>query len=119
MSKFGQSIKFFEDDVTKKHAETVRGIEDYVYNQLRAKSPVLSGAYRSNHNRTLGAPDYTFSKDKTSSEEPQPTPEGSFFNMYISNGAPYAAAIEEGNSDKAPDGVYGLALQSAKAKYGL
>ncbi len=119
MSEFGIALKFFVDEIREKHAKSVKGIEDYVYNQLRAKSPVLSGAYRSNHNRTVGAPDYSFDPGKTSSSAPAPIPEGSFFDMYISNGAPYAEKLEEGHSEAAPGGVYAVAENSAKEKYGI
>lgn len=119
MSRFGQALKFFEDETKKQYVKNLTGVENYVYNQLRAKSPVDSGAYRSNHNRSLGSPVYDFSKGKTNSVQPAPVASGTFFNMYVSNGAPYATKIEEGHSGQAPSGVYALAYDSAKAKYGL
>lgn len=119
MSKFGQALKFFENENNKIHKQNIATVENYVYNQLRAKSPVDSGAYRSNHNRTIGAPLFTFRKGTTNSIQPAPVPAGTIFNMYVSNGAPYATKIEEGHSGQAPSGVYSLAYQSAKNKYGI
>ena len=110
--------KFMKVEVITAHTENVEQVEDYVYNQVVAKSPVKSGAYRANHNRTSNSPDYSFSKSKTSGREPAPTG-GKFPVFYVANGAPYAKRLEEGHSQQAPGGIYGLAANSAKAKFGL
>lgn len=108
----------FTDEIKEKHRENTLAVEDYVYNQIRKNSPVLSGAYRSNHNRSIGSPDFSFDPNKTSSSEPQPLGDD-FDDYFIANGAPYAGELETGHSDQAPGGVYGVSYDSARAKFGL
>ena len=120
MSKsFSQSLDdFVEIEVITKHQDNVEMVEDYVYNQIRAKSPVRDGVFKANHNRSSDAPDYSFDPDKTFSSEPAPTG-GKFPVFFVANAAPYADELEHGHSMQAPNGVYGVTYTSAKARFGL
>ena len=115
---FAQDLDKFMLEVDTQHTENVEAVEDYTYNQVRAKSPVDSGAYRSSHNRSNGSPDFSWNPNKKSSVEPAPTG-GKYPVFYISTGCPYAGALENGHSQQAPGGVYGLAYGSAKGKFGI
>ena len=115
---FAQDVDKFMLEVETLHTENVEAVEDYVYNQIRAKSPVDSGAYKANHNRSNDSPDYSWSPNKTSGQAPAPTG-GKFPAFFVATGCPYAGALENGHSTQHPSPNYGLAYASAKAKFGL
>lgn len=110
----------FVKDIAKVHAENTMKIEDYLYNFLLSNSPVDTGAYRANHNRSADKPDPSFNERVTFKIEPQPLVKG-YKSLFITNGAPYAERLEEGWSDQAPDApggaIYGRALHSASVKF--
>jgi len=115
---FATDVDKFMLEVENQNKAITEAVEDAVYSQIRSKSPVDSGAYRSNHNRSNDNPNYDWNPNKTSSQEPAPTG-GKFPVFYVSTGCPYAGVIENGHSQQAPTGVYGLAYQSVKAKFNL
>ena len=115
---FAQDVDKFMLKVENTNQEITEQVEDYVYNQIRAKSPVDSGAYRASHNRSSNAPDYSWNPNKTSGQEPAPTG-GKFPVFFVSTGCPYAGEIEGGHSTQHPSPNYGLAYASAKGKFNL
>jgi len=101
------------------HDENIAKVEDALYNEIVDNSPVQSGAYRANHNRTADVPDYFFDETRTAAESPPPELPASKV-LYIANGAPYAKKIEDGYPHgQKPDGVYGVSYNSVKARFGL
>jgi len=116
---FAKDVDKFMEEVEEIHKENIIKVEDYTFNQIRSKSPVDTGAFKANHNRTVGRPNTSYSLSTTSSSNPPAVPSGSFFDMYIANGVPYGKYLETGSSQQAPSGVYMLAYRSAKARYGI
>ena len=109
---------FFEVEVRDGFSESVGEVAGYTMSQLQAKSPVDTGAFRANHNVSVGSPDFSFSKSKTNANTTIPDVEPGE-PIFLANGAPYGSALEGGHSNQAPSGVYGLAAQSARGKYGV
>lgn len=109
---------FTQVTVAKLHRANLASIEDYVYNFIVSTSPVDEGAYRANHHRTEGSPDASFDINKKSGKEPSPVGESGFKVFFVTNGAPYAQALENGHSDQGKH-IYAAAYQAAKAKYQL
>lgn len=108
----------FKRDVERELVAKLVEIEEYCYEQAYRRSPVLSGTYRANHNRSRGKPDFSFDWSKESGKARAPSGVKPFDVLYIANGAPYARRIEfHGWSHKASGGVYQVAIQSARAKF--
>ena len=85
MPSFKQSLDQFGIEVQTLHAKNVEQVEDYVYNMVRARSPVDLGAYKANHNRSSDKPNYYWDEDKRSGREPAPTG-GKFPTFFVSTG---------------------------------
>lgn len=100
-------------------------------------SPLWSGRFRASNNIAIGSPDLSIlPPHPTAKNHPSPVAspypsntnsEASimlgglkpFDKVYISNNLPYARRIEvAGWSAQVPNGVYGVALQRVKNKYG-
>jgi len=109
---------FVEVEIPKLHSENVTRVEEYVYNRILSTSPVDTGAYRANHNRSEGKPDYSFSKSTTHGRQSAPFTRDGLVSLFVSNGAPYAKALEDGHSDQGKH-IYASAYQSAKAKFAI
>ena len=103
-------------------------------------SPIWSGRYRSNHNISVGNPDFTIKPPNPETVGPgatrwpdqpetvlnaQPVAQAAvvlnalkpFDVAYITNPLPYARRIETGWSQLAPEGVYEVTAQAVQAKY--
>ena len=102
----------------RKLARILLAVEAYTFDQVYSHSPVESGRYRANHNRTAEKPDFRFDWGKESGKAPPPRIRGPFTSLYIANGAPYGRRIEfHGWSHKASGGVYQVAANSAKVRF--
>lgn len=112
---FSSDAKGFISELAIKHAENVHNTEKALYSQIVLRSPVDTGAYRANHNRSADLPNFSFNKNKTSGTS-SPPPKSKNLVYYISNGAPYANGIEHGGSKQAGKGVYGVSANSIKAR---
>lgn len=99
---------------------------------LQFGSPVDQGTYRANHRISIGDRDMTFELVAGSS-----APKGSldqevyerevrklltenapFTIVYIQNNLPYAQRLEDGWSQQAGEGVYAVAANNLREKYG-
>lgn len=94
------------------HAKYVGFIAD-CYNNVVTLSPVDTGRYKGAHHISKGAPSYAMSGATWVNIQ-----KGEFTTVYIQNNLPYVERIENGWSGQAPNGVYGLAFQSALANLG-
>ena len=113
---FGFKVLEDADDFSKK-------VAGEVLQQVVTRSPVDSGAFRSNHRVGVGSVDTTADKSQTENTALQrgvatiQAGGGLGKIVYISNSLPYATKIEFGHSMQAPNGVYALAFQSITNKY--
>lgn len=121
MTAFKSAYGEFMREMRANHADNVAKIEDELYNQIVDASVVATGAYRANHNRSTGAPDYFFDKTHTFGEAPPPPLPSNIKDLvfYIANGAPYANRLENGWSDRRPNGIYKIAFNSVKSRFRL
>ena len=117
--KYNRVTKAYIRDLRIANANKVAEIEAFAYNALRAKSPVDTGAYRANHNRSASGPDHSFDPSKTSGEQPAPSIVVGRPMAFLAHGAPYAEPIEHWHSQQAPAGVYGVVHDMAKARFKL
>ncbi len=99
---------------------------------LQFGSPVDQGTYRANHRISIGDRDMTFelvagssaprgSLDQQAYEREVRkllTENAPFTIVYIQNNLPYATRLEDGHSRQAGDGVYALAANSLRERYG-
>ena len=102
----------FGDNIGGLVGDTVREIAIDGLAQNIQRSPVLTGRYRNNHTVGIGSPsDSNRSADGSGSasraEQAKLASLPDFPVVYLSNGLPYAQAIEDGISTvKAPSGVF-------------
>lgn len=90
-----------------------------LYRKIVARTPTLSGALRAGWNVSYDAPDYSF-RDVRSKKEGMPViPAPSFdlvydrnraWHLYIANGAPYSQRVENGWSQRAPQGMVRISV---------
>lgn len=83
-------------------------------------SPVFTGGYRASWRISENAPaNYYVGRQRPGNVLPPPTaPRLStqfYRKFYVSNGSPYAALIEQGWSNQAPNGVMSVAIKLAGA----
>ena len=113
-------LRTVESDMTS----MVKEITLYAFGQLIHLSPVDTGAYRSNHRLTLGAPDdgydtsITDQRNLAQAKDEVARLKIPYTVAYLQNSLPYAPALEGGSSEQAPGGVYGVAFNSILEKYG-
>ncbi|MCY4125399.1 MAG: HK97 gp10 family phage protein [Pseudomonas sp.] len=114
----------FADVVAEQVAQRVRVIALAMLNEVVLRSPVDTGRFRGNNIVSIGSPVFrqTAELDPTgaatlragssalSGLEP-------FTTVYIQNNLPYAEALENGHSQQAPGGVYGLAFIGVSEAY--
>lgn len=109
-----------EEEVGKK----LRIISMALLTEIVQRSPVYSGRFRNNNIVSLGSGDYgrVEGEDKTGTAAIQ---RGSaviangkpFSVIYIQNNLPYAEALENGHSQQAPAGVYGVSFHGVTQAY--
>lgn len=114
----------FADQIEAEISQRVRVIAMALLNEIVLRSPVDTGRFRGNNVVSIGAPVYSSSNatDQTGSDtiaagaaelsglEP-------FTVVYIQNNLPYAERLEDGHSEQAPAGIYGLAFIGVTEAY--
>ena len=104
------------DTLTKK-------ITGEMLQQVVVRSPVDTSAYRSNHRVSIGSVDTSSDVNDTSNDaitkgiRTIQAGGGLGKIVHISNSLPYAAKLENGYSQQAPQGVYSLSFLSVVSKY--
>ena len=106
-----------EQHLKKISAEMLQGVI--------VRSPVDQGAFRGNHKVSVNNPDTTSDKNlkdtqanKTLLSESEKLKQLKLGDMvYIQNNLPYALRLENGHSQQAPLGIYGLTFLSVSSKY--
>lgn len=115
-SNFTLQLLSEADDLTKK-------ITGDMLQQVVTRSPVDTGAYRSNHRVSIGNVDTSYDVSDTSngaiSKGIRTIQAGGGLGkvVHVSNSLPYAAKLENGYSAQAPLGVYALSFQYVISKY--
>lgn len=115
-SNFTLQLLSEADDLTKK-------ITGDMLQQVVTRSPVDTGAYRSNHRVSIGNVDTSYDVSDTSngaiSKGIRTIQAGGGLGkiVHVSNSLPYALKLENGHSGQAPQGVYSLAFLSVVSKY--
>ena len=115
-SNFTLQLLSEADDLTKK-------ITGDMLQQVVARSPVDTGAYRQNHRVSVGNVDTSYDVNDTGNDSLtkgiRTIQSGGGLGkvVHISNSLPYATRIEFGHSMQAPNGVYALSFQSVANKY--
>jgi len=106
--------------VKKEHQKLVKDMVAFVWVQVTTSSPVDTGRYAGNHNVSSGVPNGSYNYNKTNPSKSVDlgrvevtVGDDSFRTFWVSNGLPYAEALENGHSQRAPRGVYGPAFALA------
>ena len=114
----------FADQIESEIATRVRVIAMAMLNEITLRSPVDTGRFRGNNIVSIGAPVFSQSAnvDPTGSATISAglnavTGLEPFTVVYIQNNLPYAERLENGWSDQAPGGVYGLAFIGVSEAY--
>ena len=114
----------FADQIEADIATRVRVIAMAMLNEVVLRSPVDSGRFRGNNIVSIGAPVLS-SIDKVDPTGSATLSAGisamsglePFTVVYIQNNLPYAERLENGWSDQAPSGIYGLAFIGVTEAY--
>lgn len=115
-SNFTLQLLSEADDLTKK-------ITGDMLQQVVIRSPVDTGAYRSNHRVSIGNVDTSYDASDTSngaiSKGIRTIQAGGGLGkvVHVSNSLPYAVRLENGWSQQAPLGVYALSFMNVVNKY--
>lgn len=89
-------------------------------------SPVDTGAYKANHRVTLDGVDLGYDLELKDPGGSQTLADGEavigqistpFGESVIQNGIPYGSELENGHSQQAPVGVYGVAFSAVRERY--
>lgn len=115
-------IKVVEADIVDKRKEiTATALQAVI-----SGSPVDTGAYKANHRVTLDGVDLGYDLDAKDPGGSQAQADGEavigqintpFGESVIQNGIPYGEELENGHSQQAAHGVYGVAFEAVRAKY--
>lgn len=104
--------------------QRVRVIALAMLNEIVLRSPVDTGRFRGNNIVSVGAPVYTSSVnvDPTGSETIQQgvrvmTGLEPYTQVFIQNNLIYAVPLEDGHSQQAPAGIYGVSFNSVSQAY--
>lgn len=113
----------FTLQVLSEAEKIVKDSTAFALQQVITRSPIDTGAYRGNHQVSIGKPDNTFdleAKDLTSAY----VKAGGVISkikignlVYVQNCLPYSLKLENGWSKQAPQGVYSLAFQALANRY--
>lgn len=102
----------------------VKKITAEVLQQVVVRSPVMDGEFRASHKVTLDSPDNTYQKEydesgsETLAQGLKVAAAAQFGGLvYIQSNSPYGMALENGQSQQAPNGVYALSFQYVCEKY--
>ncbi|MYN22594.1 hypothetical protein GSE41_06920 [Acinetobacter baumannii] len=108
-------------EVSKVAEDHVKHIVMDTVQSLVNLSPVDTGAYRASHIVSIGSGDYGIREPETNAVQDAAIQAvkiklGNL--VYIQNNQPYAERLENGWSDQAPQGIYGLTFNFISQKYG-
>lgn len=115
-------IKTVESDLAKKRNQIAGDMLQGVIMQ----SPVDTGAFRANHRVSIDADDLSHDKASADKNGNETLREGlaiiganskPYSEVIIQNNLPYAEVIENGRSDQAPHGVYGVTFDAVTEKH--
>lgn len=117
----GKKPTSFSLDVAKSGQDQVKKITMDTVQSLVNLSPVDTGAYRASHIVSIGSGDYGVRGPETNAVQDAAIQAvkiklGNL--VYIQNNQPYAERLENGWSDQAPQGIYGLTFNFISQKYG-
>ena len=111
----------FSFEVEKQADEHVKKITMDTVQSLVVSSPVDTGAYRASHIVSIGSADFGVRGPETNAVQDAAIQAvkiklGNL--VYIQNNKAYALRLENGWSDQAPQGIYGLTFNFISQKYG-
>ncbi|AXX51827.1 HK97 gp10 family phage protein [Acinetobacter baumannii] len=112
----GKKPTSFSLDVSKAAEGHVKHMVMDTVQSLVNLSPVDTGAYRASHIVSVGSGDYGIRGPETNPIQAVKIKLGNL--VYIQNNQPYAERLENGWSDQAPQGIYGLTFNFISQKYG-
>lgn len=115
----------FTLQVLRDGSELQRKITAAMLQGVVLKSPVDTGAFRSNHRVSIGSVDYTKDFQKIDKSGTTTIADGMAkilsvqlgMRVFISNNLPYSIALENGHSGQAPLGIYSITFQSVTSRY--
>lgn len=120
----------FALEIEKVGDEHLRKVSAEMLQGVIMASPVMDGAFRSNHRVTVNkttnetvpsngnkAPKGTLDQEVFAEGAGQILQAKLGDSVYIQNNLPYALRLENGHSQQAPLGVFALAFQSVANKY--
>ncbi|MCT9189142.1 HK97 gp10 family phage protein [Acinetobacter baumannii] len=117
----GKKPTSFSLDVSKAAEDQVKHIVMDTVQSLVNLSPVDTGAYRASHIVSVGSADFGVREPETNPIQDAAIQAVKFKLgnlVYIQNNQPYAERLENGWSDQAPQGIYGLTFNFISQKYG-
>ncbi|MCG9273252.1 HK97 gp10 family phage protein [Acinetobacter baumannii] len=117
----GKKPSSFSLEVSKAAEAHVKKITMDAVQSLVVSSPVDTGAYRASHIVSIGSGDYGVRGPETNpiQDAAIQAVKIKLGNLvYIQNNQPYAERLENGWSDQAPQGIYGLTYNFISQKYG-
>tara|TARA_B100000929_G_scaffold168049_1_gene133075 strand:+ start:141 stop:554 length:414 start_codon:yes stop_codon:yes gene_type:complete len=130
---WSKSLSGFARQVERDLTDMQKRVATEALQMVILGSPVDSGAFRGNHRVSVGSPDTSFDESAVASQPPKGGMDNETFNreaakiapmhvpftvIYIQNNLPYAERIEVGSSDQAGEGVYAVAANTLREKYG-
>jgi hypothetical protein len=98
----------------------VRKVTLEAWSRVISRSPVDTGRFRANWNASVGAPNYATTpsveqeRGMTEAQKALTLPVGGI--TFLSNGLPYAQALEYGHSKQAPGGMVRLTILEINAQ---
>ncbi|MDN5418172.1 MAG: hypothetical protein L0G09_12100 [Acinetobacter sp.] len=115
----------FTLQVLRDGSELQRKITAAMLQGVILRSPVDTGAFRSNHRVSIGSVDYTKDFQKIDKSGTTTIADGMAkilsvqlgMRVFISNNLPYSIALENGHSGQAPLGIYSITFQSVTSRY--
>ncbi len=117
----GKKPTSFSLDVSKAAEAHVKNIVMDTVQSLVNLSPVDTGAYRASHIVSIGSADFGVREPETNpiQDAAIQAVKIKLGNLvYIQNNKAYAPRLENGWSDQAPQGIYGLTFNFISQKYG-
>lgn len=121
-NKPSRFIKSVEGDLAKKRNQIAGDMLQGVIMQ----SPVDTGAFRANHRVSIDADDLSYDKGNHDQSGNKTLREGltviasndkPYSEVVIQNNLPYAERLENGHSDQAAQGVYGVTFDAVVEKH--
>ena len=118
MGSFANQVRGFERKTARKMDLAVRKIALEMFRRIILKSPVLSGRFRGNWQLAIGSvPNGTLELDDKTGTATIAKGAATVMGInagdtiYFANNLPYARRLEEGYSQKAPNGMVALTIQ--------